>query len=359
MPKKPKARILRGRITHISLVDRGANQIETLYKAEDDGSFEIHTLMAKSSEEGLLTALVYLPEQVDAHGHIASMEVIKSLCHDYFSEGGGQIDVMHDLEDIQGGAHIAESFMVQKGDPRFAGIKDYDGNVVDPTGSWGVIIKLQDERLRALYREGRFNGVSMFGKGVLAPTEQVTKQFQNALADRLGSPSQGDDSMNEEQMTKLLEKFFQPINKRLEKLEKLEKPEPKPEPEPVQKSEPEIKFEGDPTSAEDLAKHKDKVFQASCDLNTLEGIEKWEKYQAAKAEPKEVKKVEEVEESEEIKKALADKAGLEKKIADLRKASSQKGDEVQTTLSKEEQLQKGFDLGKSIGQNWNKSLGRE
>jgi len=353
-----KARILRARITHISLVDRGANQVETLYKAEDDGSFEIQTLLSKSPyEEGLLTALVYLPEQTDAHGHIASREVIKGFCHDFFKAGGGNIDVMHDCKDIEGGAHVAESFIVQKGDPRFEGIKDYAGNPVNPEGSWGVIIKLESEDLRRRYRDGEFNGVSMFGRGVLAPTGDEVTKFQNALADRLGTNNQGVQEMNEEQMNALFEKFLKPINERLEKLEK-----PAVEPTPEQKVEKteKIKFEGDPENAEDLAKHERKLMLAKCDLSTPEGLTEWREYLAKeKAEAKPEPKEETVEKSDELKKAEAEAASWQKKAEDLRKASKQATADAEVTLTADEILQKGLDRGKRIAQEHNKRLGRE
>jgi hypothetical protein len=350
MKNETKRRLLRARITHISLVNRGAVQVEALYKAEADGSFVVETLLAKSAEEGTITTLVYLPERPDFQGHIAAHDVIKDMAHNFFVEGGGKIDVMHDLQDIEGGAHIAESFIVQKGDPRFEGLKDYDGNPVDPEGSWGVIIKLEDPKLRDLYRSGAFNGVSMFGKGWSTP-EQITKQFQDALADRLGQPQEGVFDMDETKFAELMAKALQPVMERLTKLETPEKPT-----EPVAEK-TEIEFEGDPTSAEDLAKHEDKIMLASCDFSKPEDLKKWRDYLAAK-EPKAEVKEDPVEKSEELKKAESERDLAEAKVAELRKGSGQSPEDVKKTETAEEVLQKGMNRGKEIAEAHNKRLGR-
>ena len=57
--------------------------------------------------------------------------------------------------------------------------------------------------------------------------------------------------------------------------------QPKKEDEPVKKTV--VKFEGDPDSAEDLAKHEDLLYLSGCDLTSLTGLKKWQAYQTEKA----------------------------------------------------------------------------
>jgi len=186
-PKKTK-RIVKAKIDFISLCPRGANTFSTIYKADDGNtSVTLDTVCKDMNEQGEIIALVYAPETVDSQGDIASAAVIKEFAHDFAKNGEG-IDVRHN-EDVlsKDAVYVAESFIVQKDDPRFADMKDYDGNSVDATGGWGVVLKVDDEGIRKDYREGKWQGVSM--GGVANKKEDVGAMIAKAVKDGLSSLS--------------------------------------------------------------------------------------------------------------------------------------------------------------------------
>lgn len=160
-----KRRIKRAKIKFISLVPAGANRLPVLVK--EDGHFEM-TMVSKATEDlGEIHAVVYAPESRDSQDHIASAEVIKGMAYS-FQQGGGQLDLRHDGKALdRDRAYVAETFIVQKGDPRFEGLKDRDGNSVVTDGAWGVVIKIEDDSLRKLYKEGKWSGVSLAGTAEL------------------------------------------------------------------------------------------------------------------------------------------------------------------------------------------------
>jgi hypothetical protein len=165
--KKKVKRIVKAKIDFISLCEKGANTFSTIYKGGDeDKSVDLSTICKDMNELGEIVALVYAPESVDSQGDVASAAVIKEFAHD-FSKNGEGIDVKHNEEVLSKDAvYVAESFIVQKNDPRFDGMKDYDGNSVDATGGWGVVLKVDDEDLREKYRSGEWEGVSMGGTAI-------------------------------------------------------------------------------------------------------------------------------------------------------------------------------------------------
>lgn len=182
------------RIDFVSLCPRGKNYLPALYKDLDATGLPTIAL-AKASpeevEEGVIRALVYVPGAVDADGEFAEREVVKAMAYDH-ARRGHKLDLQHDgtpLTPEQ--AYVVETFLVQKGDPRFADVVDVIGKKVDPTGGWGMVIKLEDPELRRLYKEGRWSGLSMGGAAEREPAQSVTK-------------SQEDD-MTDEQMAKLAE----------------------------------------------------------------------------------------------------------------------------------------------------------
>lgn len=174
-------------VTFLSLCPRGVNWLPVLYKeaGAENVRFELLTKASeKFDEEGLITALAYVPERRDAEGDIASPEVVREMAHSFAKEGI-KLDLRHNEAAVtKDRAFVAETFVVQKGDPRFANWKDYDGKAVDPTGAWGVVIKVEDPVLRKAYREGAWNGVSLGGRAETVVEKEakiVTKEELEAL----------------------------------------------------------------------------------------------------------------------------------------------------------------------------------
>ncbi len=161
---KRKRQILKAKIGYISLCPAGANTIRTMYKSDDGNkNIELQMLSKDMTEQGELTCCVYVPDLEDSQGDQASAAVIKDFAYD-FAKNGGNIDIRHNEEALsKDDIFIAETMIIQKGDERFEGMEDYDGNSVDVTGGWGVILKVEDEELRKLYRSGDWGGISMGG----------------------------------------------------------------------------------------------------------------------------------------------------------------------------------------------------
>lgn len=347
-----KRRIRKARISMISLCPAGKNKARVLFK--DDGHFEIDAL-AKMDAEGLLTSLVYIPEHPDADEDVASAAVIKDMAHNflkYRAESG--IDIVHNMEPLgEDKVQLCETFLVQKGDPRFEGMKDEDGRPINPEGSWATVIKLHDPMLKSLYAEDGWHGVSMYGKAVCEP---LTKSdFPDALARRLGGQGQETIDMDETKLATILATAlkgeFATFKDELVKALKPE-PETKPEPkeEPVEKA-VEIEFEGDASNLDDVKAHEEKVFKASLNLNDAKDLEKWRTYLEKKQDAERNK------ESDELRKAREDKERAEKAYNDLVKGSKRDTSDVsrQTTESAEEKLEKGRQYGREVAQRLIKS----
>lgn len=242
-----------------------------LYK--EDGTVELQTLV-KQGEEGELLAVVYAPENEDSQGDIASAEVIKDAAYAAMQKGV-EIDIQHNLKSVgRDKAFVAESFLIQKGDPRFADFKDYDGKAVDLEGAWATVIKLEDEELRKQYREGVFSGVSMFGRGEVEEIKKADPidQFLSKLAERLTPLPSEEIELTKEEMEALLAQREEALFAKMQELVKGSTPEPAPAPKPE-----ELKFEGDPLSKADLLEHaaklKSQAISKTVDMNDLSQVE--------------------------------------------------------------------------------------
>lgn len=200
-------RIKKANIRFISLCPKGANKLDVLYKS--DGSVEFSTLIKASDsfdEHGELTAVVYAPEHRDSQGDIASAEVIKEAAHDFISNGA-HIDINHNGKPLKREqARVAETFIIQKNDPRFDGWKDTDGNDVDLADAWGVVLKIDDPELRKLYRSGGWQGVSMGGTAVVeAEKSDPLERIANLLSN-FHTPNQTQEpDMKPEEIAKAME----------------------------------------------------------------------------------------------------------------------------------------------------------
>jgi hypothetical protein len=285
-------RIKAARITHISLVPRGANRMPVIYKA-DDQTVDLEMLFKASEDQGELTAIVYAPETRDSQGDVASADVVKQMMYDAAKEGV-EIDLRHDGVAVnKENAYIAESFLVQKGDPRFEGIKDYHDNPVDPAGSWGVVIKIDDPVLRQKYRDGEWNGVSMGGTAVVESdksddgVERLLAGMSKLLND---TDHQGDIDMTPEELTAALEKSNETLaTSILAGVKELVKSDDTKKEEAPKKEEPAAPvFKGDPFDEEAVAAHQRKValFAITKDVDWTDPVSIGE-YQAKMAEFKE------------------------------------------------------------------------
>lgn len=194
-------RITKADITTIALCRRGKNGMRTLLKA--DGTFEMATLVKALGDNELLS-VVYAPERPDDDGDYAEAGVIKAFAHNYLRDHR-LLDIEHDGKVLaKSAAYVAESFIVAKGDERFANWKDYEGGLTgDLTGAWATLIKLEDPALQKAYRDGELDGVSMFGKAAVEQTD--TQAAAKRVAEKLGK-SQG-TNMNKDELLAALSAF--------------------------------------------------------------------------------------------------------------------------------------------------------
>lgn len=226
-----RRRIKKANIQFLSLVPRGANQIAPVYK--DDGSVTLHSLIkvgADFDEKGELLAVVYAPEMRDSQGDIASAEVIKEAAYGFIANGA-KVDVRHDGKALKPEqARVAETFIVQKGDSRFEGWKDYSGNPVELAGSWATVLKIEDPELRAKYRKGEWQGVSMGGTAVVEQEKAEDSILEKLLkALNAQNPQPTKKQMDEEKIMKALEKGFSTLGETLAKALAQKEPEQKKE----------------------------------------------------------------------------------------------------------------------------------
>jgi len=328
-----KRRLKKIRVQHISLVPRGANQLPVVFK-EDNNTVEISTLIKNNLEEkGELLSVVYAPEMRDSQGDIASAQVIKEMAYEA-TRDGLNLDVRHDGKTLgKDKAFVAESFIVQKNDSRFDGMKDYSGNPVDVTGGWAIVVKVEDEGLKALYREGKWNGVSLAGPAEVEAEKEddtVVASFLSRLTKALfphTNPPAGDLDMDRKELDALLEKRDEAL---LEKIGKLVKPEPvaptdadlaKAEADKAEalkaeadKSKP--LFKGDSTKPEDVQAHFDALtkwnLQKDVDWSDPVSVKKYHEEISKLAEDDGVEKEEEVSAAAKASQAGNSKAALKK-----------------------------------------------
>ena len=226
-----KRQILKAKIGFLSLCPAGANTIRTMYKSDDGNkNIELQMLSKDMSEQGELICCVYVPDLEDSQGDQASAEVIKDFAYD-FAKNGGNIDIRHNEEALsKDDIFVAETLIIQKGDERFEGMEDYDGNSVDVTGGWGVILKVEDDELRKLYRSGEWGGISMGGmmlardttneSSILSALKEIFSSINKPLKQEKSDMSLNDKDLKQvaEVVTKTLDARDEATKKKAEEV---------------------------------------------------------------------------------------------------------------------------------------------
>lgn len=295
--RKKKTKIKRASISFISLCPRGKNCMPVLYKSQMPDENE-HLVKAQFltkigedfAEQGELLAVVWAPDVPDTDGDFAEADVVKAMAHDYM-RNGGQIDVRHDGAALaKERAFVAESFIVSKGDERFSDFTDYDGEPVDVTGSWAVVLKILDPELRKEYREGGWNGVSMFGTAEMEPIEKEDPV-----------------SLTKEDVQEIVKEALATVVKAVAPA-----PEPKTDDNAPQ-------FKGDAKDRKAVAKH----LEALESYKLLKSVD-WNDPESVAHYHQKLKKAEEIKnegQPTELEKAQADAKAAAERVAQLEKAS--------------------------------------
>jgi hypothetical protein len=326
-------------VDFISLCPRGKNRLKILYK--EDGRFEAGVSIKQAptfDKNGEIIAAVYIPNHIDMDGEFASEDfAIKSMAYSH-ARNGGKLDLRHDGKSLtKEQAYVAESFIIQKGDPRFADLVDDEGQKVDATGGWGAVIKLEDPVLKSSYEFDGWEGVSLFG---LAMIESM-KSDEEKVIDRLLIQSKEKVRMDESKVLELIKKALEPITESLVKLIKVKKEEPAP------KKEEELKapiFKGDPTRKEDVS-----AFQKELKKYNLMKSVDWQN-------PEEVGKIllaidKEDEKDKKLSKEDSDKEieRLKAEITNLEKASKQAPSDPKDPKDAPSEDARLFKIGKEAG----------
>lgn len=342
-------RIKKARIRFLSLVPKGANQLPVIYK--EDGGLTLTPLtkaLDNFDEKGELVAVVYAPEMVDSQGDVASAEVIKDMMYDA-ARNGLSLDVRHDEKALgKDKAFVAESFEIQKGDPRFADMKNYAGEPVDVTGGWGVVVKVEDQELRKQYREGKWQGISMGGTAHVESlkSDPDSSGLLKALAGFFGGmiparPEQnsGDIDMDSKELTKILADNNKAL---IEGITKAMKPDTdaaaddktKADDSKAKADEAPV-FKGDPTDIKAIEAH-----EKALKIHALRKGVDWTSPEAVAEYRTKLAEINKAAEAGEDDEQTAEIKRLEKQLAEAKKRTNQSvasGGDDQTALSKEDQ----------------------
>lgn len=210
-------------VSCISLVKSGANKKSIIYKSGEvvAPNLEREIKIVKSSDEGMVYAVVYSPDEIDTQGEFADANTIKKAAYGFMKSGFTKnIDKEHDFKSVD--AYVAESWLVRKGDPLFPNEKE---------GSWAVGIKLESDELKAAVKSGEIAGISM--AGLASKIEQTTKSeriidtFLKGLENIFkNSKTQKGENLEEQNVTEVIKNGFEAnakaiasMNDRLELLE--------------------------------------------------------------------------------------------------------------------------------------------
>ncbi len=146
-------------VNFISLVDKGANRKKLIFKSipEIVKSLTKTLLIRKiDDEQRMVFCIVYSPDEIDAQGDFASAEVIKEAAYNFMRcARTNNVDKQHDFIPDEG--FVAESWIVKENDPVFP---------EEPTGSWAVGIKVENDETWQLVKNGEITGLSLAGLAV-------------------------------------------------------------------------------------------------------------------------------------------------------------------------------------------------
>ncbi len=167
-------------VTFISLVPKGANKREIIWKSDTELQDKIQFPITKVDEDQrLVYGVVYAPprseDDEDTQGDWMTPEDIKKASHQFMSKARTKnVDTDHSFEPAP--ASVVESWLTK-----------VDGDLVDPLfpdepeGSWVVGIYIEDDQLWDKIKKGDYNGLSLAGWGMREETPVETTKAKNFL----------------------------------------------------------------------------------------------------------------------------------------------------------------------------------
>jgi Putative phage serine protease XkdF len=154
------------KITHISLVDKGANgRPFAIIKEEGKEPVQKSIVIAKADKaKQIVYGVVYEPDVVDAHGDFMTAEEIEKAAHAFMeSRHTHNIDKQHDLEADEG--YVVESYI--------APVDMQLGDQEIKKGSWVAGVKVTNVETWAAIEKGEITGFSMWGVGKRVKVEDA------------------------------------------------------------------------------------------------------------------------------------------------------------------------------------------
>ncbi|MBY0052286.1 terminase [Brevibacillus agri] len=154
----PKYALKDATITHISLVDKGANgRPFAIVKEEGKEALQKDIRIAKADKaKQIVYGLVYEPDVADAHGDMMTAEEIEKAAHGFMErQNTYNIDKQHDLEADKG--YVVESYIA----PLDMALGDQEIK----KGSWVAGVKVTDADTWEQIEKGEITGFSMWGVG--------------------------------------------------------------------------------------------------------------------------------------------------------------------------------------------------
>ncbi|WP_405131147.1 XkdF-like putative serine protease domain-containing protein [Paenibacillus sp. FSL H8-0317] len=146
------------KITHLSLVDKGANGVPfAIIKAAGKNAIQKQVQIAKVDDtQHIVIGVVYQPDVEDVHGDMMDAVEIEKAAHLFMeNQHTYNIDKQHDLDADKG--YVVESYI--------APCDMEIGDQVIAKGSWVAGVKVTDDDAWEEIQKGDITGFSMFGVG--------------------------------------------------------------------------------------------------------------------------------------------------------------------------------------------------
>ncbi len=175
------------KITHISLVDKGANGVPfAIIKAAGKNAIQKQVQISKiDDDKRIVKGVVYQPDVADAHDDQMDEVEIEKAAHLFMEKQHTyNIDKQHDLEADKG--FIIESYIAP------CDMTLGDQQIVK--GSWVAAVKVTDDDTWESIKKGEITGFSMWGVGKreeIEEEEEVSKGLLSRIAKALGLIEKG------------------------------------------------------------------------------------------------------------------------------------------------------------------------
>ncbi|KHL94555.1 terminase [Paenibacillus sp. IHB B 3415] len=175
------------KITHISLVDKGANGVPfAIIKVAGKNAIQKQVQIAKiDDDKRIVKGVVYQPDVADAHDDQMDEVEIEKAAHLFMEKKHTyNIDKQHDLEADKG--FVIESYIAP------CDMMLGDQQIVK--GSWVAAVKVTDDDTWEAIKKGEITGFSMWGVGKreeIEEEEEVSKGILNRIAKALGLIEKG------------------------------------------------------------------------------------------------------------------------------------------------------------------------